>query len=146
MAVEQSKSKGKYLGGSLERGGGDWIGSSTYDMNAALESFKSDPQAAQDTSVRELDGLFVALRDQAAQTVRPAEMEIVAREIDFLQQELEKGAAADDNVCEKSVQRLAISWAAPASGEALQQLLQTPPLAELFLPATRALVDFLAAS
>ncbi len=144
--AEKSKPDGKYMGGSLQRGGGDWIGSSSYDINAALQSFAPATPQPPATAARELAGLFAVLREQASQAVPPAEMEIVEREIDFLQQELEKGQAADDNVCDKSVRRLAISWPGPASGEALQQLLQTPPLADLLLPATRALVDLLAAS
>jgi hypothetical protein len=127
LLMSDQKKKGVYYGDQMAKGGGDWIGSSPYDLEAAIQSLPPTSQSAVPPQASELAAPFAELRSLAETSRSEAEKQIVLVDLATLQQELEKGAAADDSLCARLLQRIAIS--VPAIGPKFQALSQEPPLA-----------------
>lgn len=140
---DDTQQRSTYFGGQLPKGGGDWIGSNPYDIDAVMQSLPPIVQQAPGAAPRELDQPFAALRTLAGERLAGAELASVLGDIDTLQEELEKDSAADEGLCMRALQRIHISL--PAISAMLRTLSQQPPLADRIGPNLRSIIDGLAA-
>lgn len=146
---EKATKKGDYYGHHLPKGGGEWIGSNPYDLEALIDAYESadapqsqsaSAQQAAGAQVRPLNEAFAPLRDFVRSTLSgDAQAEAQANvldDVETLQSELEKGPTTDAGRCNRTLKRIAAALP-PGVGPLLAAMTRDPAFAALVPPAVQ---------